>query len=107
MKPLLDHNIDTLVLGCTHYPFLRGVLRQVAGPDVALVTSDLETANEVYRQLTDRDLMSSPGSEAKLTYEATGSNTREFQELARTMLGIGIDEVNQLRTGAIDLKGIF
>ncbi|MGO1435621.1 MAG: glutamate racemase [Canibacter sp.] len=107
LKPLLDHNIDTLVLGCTHYPFLRGVLRQVAGPDVALVTSDLETANEVYRQLTDRDLMSSPGSEAKLTYEATGSNTREFQELARTMLGIGIDEVNQLRTGAIDLKGIF
>jgi glutamate racemase len=47
LDPLVAEDIDTLVLGCTHYPFLRGALRQIVGPDVALVTSDLETANEV------------------------------------------------------------
>src|SRR5690606_22181920 len=44
LAPLVAHDIDTLVLGCTHYPFLRGALSRVVGPDVALVSSDIETA---------------------------------------------------------------
>lgn len=46
LAPLLDAGVDTLVLGCTHYPLLRSVLERVAGPDVALVDS-AETVAEV------------------------------------------------------------
>ena len=106
LRPLLAAEIDTLVLGCTHYPFLRGVLRKVVGPEVALVTSDTETANEVYRTLSERDALNDGTEEPTLTYEATGGAPQEFQRLARQMLGIGIDEVRLLRTGSIDLKGM-
>ncbi|MBL3686805.1 glutamate racemase [Leucobacter zeae] len=104
LAPLVAQGIDTLVLGCTHYPFLRGAIRQVVGPDVALVSSDIETAGEVYEVLTDRGLLRAPGAgEPELRYEATGADTAGFVELARRMLGIGIDSVDRVQTGAIRL----
>lgn len=107
LAPLMAHNIDTLVLGCTHYPFLRGALRQVVGPDVALVSSDIETANEVYRVLTDRGLLRpATAGEPELRYEATGADAAGFVDLARRMLGIGIDTVDRLETGTIRLPQI-
>ena len=102
LAPLVAADIDTLVLGCTHYPFLRGALRQVVGPDVALVSSDIETANEVYQVLTARGLLRPQGAgEPSLRYEATGPDTRDFVDLARRMLGIGIDAVDRVQTGVI------
>ncbi|MCB0920165.1 MAG: aspartate/glutamate racemase family protein, partial [Actinobacteria bacterium] len=104
LSPLVAHDIDTLVLGCTHYPFLRGAISQVVGPQVALVSSDIETAAEVYRVLTQRELLRDPAAgEPLIRYEATGEDTAAFVELARRMLGIGIDAVDHLPTGAIRL----
>ena len=104
LAPLIERQIDTLVLGCTHYPFLRGAISQVVGRQVALVSSDVETAGEVYRVLTDRGLLRDPNSgEPTVRYEATGEDTAGFVELARRMLGIGIDAVDHLQTGAIRL----
>ncbi|KTR85462.1 glutamate racemase [Leucobacter chromiiresistens] len=104
LAPLVAEGIDTLVLGCTHYPFLRGAIRQVVGPDVALVSSDIETANVVFQELTELQLLRPAGSpDPELRYEATGPDTAGFVELARRMLGIGIDSVDHLETGAIRL----
>ena len=104
LAPLLEREIDTLVLGCTHYPFLRGAIRQVVGPDVALVSSDVETAAEVYRTLTDRGLLRAENAgEPLVRYEATGADTAGFVELARRMIGIGIDAVDRMPTGSIRL----
>ena len=104
LAPLVERDIDTLVLGCTHYPFLRGAIRQVVGADVALVSSDIETAGQVYQELTERGLLRPAGAgEPVLRYEATGPDTGAFVELARRMLGIGIDAVDHLATGAIRL----
>lgn len=104
LAPLVEQDIDTLVLGCTHYPFLRGAIRQVVGPDVALVSSDIETANQVYQVLTDQQLLRSPApGDPELRYEATGDDAAGFVELAHRMLGIGIDTVDHLETGAIRL----
>ncbi len=106
LAPLVAQRIDTLVLGCTHYPFLRGALARVVGPDVALVSSDIETANEVFRVLTEQELLRPPAAgDPMLRYEATGDDTRGFVDLARRMLGIGIDAVDRLETGAIRLPG--
>lgn len=103
LAPLVADGIDTLVLGCTHYPFLRGAIRQVVGPDVALVSSDIETANRVYELLTEAQLLRGDSSEPTVRYEATGTDTEAFVELARRMLGIGIDSVDRAPTGAITL----
>ncbi len=106
LAPLVDDGIDTLVLGCTHYPFLRGAIRQVVGGDVALVSSDIETANQVYQVLTEQELLrpadAGPGA---VRYEATGDDTVEFVDLARRLLGIGIDAVDHAPTGAIRIPG--
>jgi glutamate racemase len=56
LRPLLDAGVDTLVLGCTHYPLLVPVLRRVAGPDVTLVDSAEAVAEVVAAGLAERDL---------------------------------------------------
>lgn len=94
LAPLVAAGIDTLVLGCTHYPFLRGALSQIVGPDVALVSSDIETANQVFRELSDRGLLRAAESgEPVVRYESTGEDTKAFVELAHRMLRIGIADL--------------
>src|SRR4029079_2931203 len=56
LEPLQRADVDTLVLGCTHYPMLAGLIGLVMGEKVTLVSSADETAKEVYRVLTERDL---------------------------------------------------
>ncbi|MCI9888653.1 glutamate racemase [Micrococcales bacterium 31B] len=56
LDPLKEQGIDTLVLGCTHYPLLQGVVSYVMGEGVTLVSSADETAKDVYRQLVENDL---------------------------------------------------
>jgi glutamate racemase len=57
LEPLQRAGVDTLVLGCTHYPLLAGLIGLVMGDGVTLVSSADETAKEVYRTLTERDLL--------------------------------------------------
>ncbi len=57
LDPLLAAGVDTVVLGCTHYPLLTGVISLVMGDDVTLVSSAEETAKDVYRVLTRGDLL--------------------------------------------------
>jgi glutamate racemase len=56
LEPLQQADVDTLILGCTHYPLLAGLVGLVMGDGVTLVSSADETAREVYRTLTERDL---------------------------------------------------
>lgn len=101
LQPLIDEQVDTLVLGCTHYPFLRGVIRQVMGPEVVLVSSDIETANDVYRVLTEHNLLRTDPTPPVIRYEATGADTRAFSELANRLLGVGVAHVEPLPTGTL------
>ena len=65
LDPLVAAGVDTLVLGCTHYPLLTGVISYVMGDGVTLVSSAEESAKDVYRVLTERGLAAQPrGSEA-------------------------------------------
>ncbi|HSY15493.1 MAG TPA: glutamate racemase, partial [Jatrophihabitantaceae bacterium] len=57
LAPLNEAGVDTLVLGCTHYPMLTGLLSVVMGDEVSLVSSAEETAKDVYRVLLRRDLL--------------------------------------------------
>lgn len=85
LKPLQEKNIDTLVLGCTHYPLLTGVISYVMGNDVTLVSSAEETAKDLYRVLVEKKLLNNSG---KPTYKfvSTGEGSN-FTQLARRFLG--------------------
>ncbi|MGC5170924.1 glutamate racemase [Microbacterium sp. DT81.1] len=103
LAPLRHAGIDTLVLGCTHYPFLKGAISYVMGPDVSLVSSDTETANDVYRQLVSRDLLAGANAASTHIYEATGDSADDFVALANRLMGREVHDVQLVRTGAIDL----
>jgi len=104
LRPLIEADVDTLVLGCTHYPFLRGAIAYVMGENVRLVGSDSETAKDVYRELLNNGLDRIASEPPVYRYEATGQNTAEFLRLARMLLGPQVDTVDYTPTGIIDLS---
>ncbi|GAB2978603.1 MAG TPA: glutamate racemase [Actinotalea caeni] len=86
LAPVLAADVDTLVLGCTHYPLLTGVISYVAGDGVTLVSSAEETAKDVYRTLVAHHLQAGPDSTPSYSFLATG-DPAAFDRLARRFLG--------------------
>lgn len=87
LAPIVSAGVDTLVLGCTHYPLLTGVIQYVVGDDVTLVSSAEETAKDVYRTLLANDLLRDPAApDPKHLFLATGEATG-FAALGRRILG--------------------
>ena len=82
-------DIDTLILGCTHYPLLRGTLHHVMGPDVLLVSSADETASDVYEILTARGLLRRSAPPPEHRFESSGDPDR-FARLLTRFLGEGM-----------------
>ena len=83
LRPLLDAGIDTLVLGCTHYPLLKPVLERVAGPGVALVDSAEQVADMVASGLAAQGLQATHAATHHFCVTDAGQT---FQRLARTIL---------------------
>ncbi|MGF2944505.1 glutamate racemase [Mycobacterium sp. Lab-001] len=101
LEPLQRAGVDTLVLGCTHYPLLSGLIQLAMGDTVTLVSSAEETAKEVLRVLTDRDLLrphpDRPGAPpASRVFEATG-DPESFTKLAARFLGPSVTGVHPVR----------
>ena len=94
LKPMLDARVDTLVLGCTHYPLLTGVISYVMGEGVTLVSSAEETAKDLYRVLVEKNLLRE-NSSTPPTHEflATGA-ADQFEILARRFLGPEVNKVH-------------
>lgn len=88
--------VDTLVLGCTHYPLLTGALAYVMGEDVTLVSSAEETAKDVYRTLVAHNLLRTDVSKPSLRFQATG-DAESFAKLARRFLGPEVQSVEQIQ----------
>jgi glutamate racemase len=100
LDPLLAAGVDTVVLGCTHYPLLTGVLSLVLGEEVTLVSSAEETAKDVYRVLTRADLLRDPeGAPPVHRFLATG-DPEPFARLGRRFLGPEVDVVTQVGAAA-------
>lgn len=101
LAPLVAHDIDTLVLGCTHYPLLTGVLSYVMGDGVTLVSSAEETAQDVYRVLTLRRLQRDPALPDPVHHFLTTGQPDEFATTGRRFLGPELDSVHQLARAAM------
>jgi glutamate racemase len=101
LAPLNAAGVDTLVLGCTHYPMLTGLLSVVMGDSVTLVSSADETAKDVYRVLLDRDLLRPDDAPPpQHVFRATG-NADAFARLSRRFLGPDIAAVAPALRGAV------
>ena len=98
LEPLKRADVDTLVLGCTHYPLLTGVISYVMGDGVTLVSSAEETAKDVYRSLVSHDLLRPEGTPGQHHFVATG-DAASFEVLARRFLGpevIAVEHVDHV-----------
>ena len=95
LAPLKAAGVDTLVLGCTHYPLLTGAISYVMGDDVTLVSSAEETAKDVYKTLVAHDLLHSGNIAPTYRFTATG-DAAAFQKLARRFLGPEVGTVEKL-----------
>jgi len=93
LAPIMDADVDTLVLGCTHYPLLTGVISYVMGNEVSLVSSAEETAKDLYRVLVENSLLRKvSATPATHKFLATG-DAPAFETLARRFLGPEVGQV--------------
>ncbi len=99
LDPVAAAGVDTLILGCTHYPLLTGVISYVMGDLVTLVSSAEETAKDVYRQLVEHDLLRPPGlPEPRHRFVTTGE-PEAFATLGRRFLGLEFAAAEQALVG--------
>ncbi len=93
LAPMIAADVDTLVLGCTHYPLLTGVISYVMGNSVSLVSSAEETAKDLYRVLVEGSLLRDADAAAPVhRFLATG-DAKAFEGLARRFLGPEVGSV--------------
>ena len=92
LAPLRQAGVDTLILGCTHYPLLSDVIARTMGPEVTLINTGAEAAWELKRTLDDRKLDAAPraGEDRFFASDISG----DFQSIAREFLQREIDHVN-------------
>ena len=98
LDPLVAAGVDTLILGCTHYPLLTGVISYVVGDQVTLVSSAEECAKDVYAMLT-RHGIERTASEPPLHRFLTTGSPEEFAGIGRRFLGPELDRVSQFAGG--------
>jgi glutamate racemase len=101
LQPVISAACDTLILGCTHYPLLTGVISYVAGDGVTLVSSADETAKDVYRVLHDQGLARAdhPTSPAPMHRFRASGDPAIFAALGRRFLGPEISLVETATPG--------
>lgn len=95
LTPLKRHKIDTLVLGCTHYPLLKKVIAKVMSDKVTLIDSAEETALEVKRLLESKDLVNPSKSEPSHRFYVSDF-PEKFIQIGERFLGERIREVKRI-----------
>jgi glutamate racemase len=98
LAPICEAKVDTLLLGCTHYPFLARTISDVVGRDVVLVSSADETAFELRALLGELGLDRAGGDPGLHTWISSG-DVAVFRDLGRRLLGPEIDVVRRWEPG--------
>jgi glutamate racemase len=95
LEPLRESRIDTLILGCTHYPLLKETIARVAGPEVTLVDTAEETVRLVREELSSRALLSDADGEGARKFYISDIPAR-FSEIGGRFLGRQVLEVERV-----------
>lgn len=96
LTPLLNQNMDTLILGCTHYPLLEPLIKNVMGEKVSVISSGDETAREISAILQYNGLLEESEEEPEHEFYTTGSKWI-FSKIASQWLGEPIENVKKIK----------
>ena len=99
--PLKTAGVDTVILGCTHYPLIKPILQRVLGRDVTLVFSAEETAREVAETLSRKSIEQARTREGSYRFLTTG-DPEGFREMGRRFLQLPIGEVERVELAALE-----
>jgi glutamate racemase len=94
-EPLIDAGVDTVVLGCTHYPLVRAVLQRALGRDVTIVSSGQAIADDVERQLAADGLENATNRRGSYRFLCTGDE-EEFRAQAGRSLQLPVDRIRRV-----------
>ncbi len=100
LSPLKENEIDTLILGCTHYPILADVISKVIGENVALVDSGIAAAKEVSDYLNGRGIKNDSNNIGYVEFYVSDVQTK-FKEVAERFLGRPIKEINKVEVDTL------
>ncbi len=102
LGPLKREGVDTLILGCTHYPMLSGLIQLVMGEGVVLVSSAEETAKDVYSALRRGDLLREDEAEPSHEFLTTG-DPAQFRRIAHRFLGPALGGVDAVTVARVEV----
>ena len=96
LEPLKRCEIDTLVLGCTHFPLLKAMIGSTIGHDVALISSARETARDVANILMTSNMLAPSANESTRRFFTTGNDIAEFERFGSRVLRMPLGTVSHL-----------
>ena len=97
LKELQKEDIDTLILGCTHYPLLRGLIGEIMGEHVRLVNPAYETSMALKQLLTEQNLLNQGSVEEEFPYRFYVSDAAEkFKSFANSILPYDVERTKQI-----------
>ena len=102
LQPLFNAKVDTLILGCTHYPLLKDAIARLAGPDIQLVDSAQNCALAVRDLLRDADLAAPDDQSGTLTVALTDASDR-FLPVVERALGLQVGDIQLRRVQGVAL----
>lgn len=97
LKPILADNIDTLILGCTHFPLLKPLIKQEA-PNIELVDSSITTAEATAQSLAAANLLNTSGQSPDYRFYVSDIPLR-FQTIGERFLGRSLEQIEMMRLG--------
>ena len=83
LRPLLDEGADTIVLGCTHYPFLRDTIQAIAGPDIRIIDPAPAVARQTLRVMSEKGLCDPSGYGIEILSSGDPASVRQIYSLVR------------------------
>ncbi|MTI81826.1 MAG: glutamate racemase [Firmicutes bacterium] len=98
VKPLLEQDADTIVLGCTHYPFLRSKIMEIAGPNVTIIDTGLPVAQQTARVLEKHGLSNTNKHQGQEQFYTSGDQNI-VEPVVRLLWGDQVSEVKQVLLG--------
>lgn len=93
LDPIKKAGVDTLVLGCTHYPVLAPLIQQAVGENVSIISSSEETAKEVVETLTYRGHLADGSLEQHSSFYTTGEDLDDFRNIGGHIFGQPIEDL--------------
>ncbi|MDW7655875.1 MAG: glutamate racemase [Bacillota bacterium] len=95
LRPILESGIDTLVLGCTHYPLLSRIIGEIAGPQVTLINAGQPVARIAKQEMQRLGLCSGSTKAGQHTYY-TSDSVDQFRELGSAFLAEPVDQASRI-----------